>query len=143
MIELNKFMKYKIDDKTSYKILNIKILKYEMDSEEKDDIIEFMKKHINNLDIKYKIIIDFSCIKNIELDNVKRILNLYEDQYKSMINDNILLIICIIPNVIISSAIKIFLYFNDLGIPITIVASDLLAIQALENIDDANDISDD
>ncbi len=143
MIELNKFMKYKIDDKTSYKILNIKILKYEKDIEEKDDIIEFMKKHINNLDIKYKIIIDFSCIKNIELDNVKRILNLYEDQYKSMINDNILLIICIIPNVIISSAIKIFLYFNDLGIPITIVASDLLAIQALENIDDANDISDD
>jgi len=136
MIELNKFMKYKIDDKPSYKLLNIKILKYEIDSEEKNDIIEFMKKHINNLDIKYKIIIDFSCIENIELDNVKRILNLYGDQYKSMINDNILLIICIIPNVIISSAIKIFLYFNDLGIPIKIVASDLLAIQALENIDE-------
>jgi len=136
MIELNKFMKYKIDDKPSYKLLNIKILKYEIDSEEKNDIIEFMKKHINNLDIKYKIIIDFSCIENIELDNVKRILNLYGDQYKSMINDNILLIICVIPNVIISSAIKIFLYFNDLGIPIKIVASDLLAIQALENIDE-------
>jgi len=133
MIELNKFMKYKIDDKSSYKLLNITILKKEMSNDEKKEIIEFMQKLINNSDIKYKILIDFSNITNIDHNDVTNILYLYEEKYKMIIDNNIIQIIAIIPNIIISNAVKFFLYFNDLGISIKIV----------EDIDDVNNILDD
>jgi len=133
MIELNKFMKYKIDDKSSYKLLNINILKKEMSNDEKKEIIEFMQKLINNSDIKYKILIDFSNITNIDHNDVTNILYLYEEKYKMIIDNNIIQIIAIIPNIIISNAVKFFLYFNDLGISIKIV----------EDIDDVNNILDD
>ena len=50
-----------------------------------------------------------------------------------IIDNNIIQIIAIIPNIIISNAVKFFLYFNDLGISIKIV----------EDIDDVNNILDD
>ena len=132
MKDLNNFMKYKIDDHPSYKLITIKILSFNINSDEKEEVIKFMKKIINDLDTKYKIIIEFSYMENIEIEDVKKVLNLYGDKYNSIIKENIILIIAVIPNTIINKAIQLYLYFNDLGFPLKIVDNMYEAIDLID-----------
>ena len=68
----------------------------------------------------------------ILLGVIKKVLNLYGDKYSSIIKENIILVVGVIPNTIINKAIQLYLYFNDLGFPLKIVDNMYDAIDLID-----------
>jgi hypothetical protein len=121
MIELNKFMKYQIDAKATYKIITIYILKNEFSDKEYSEMVEFVRNFLDNIQMNYKVIIDFTYFTNISSNDFKNILYYYKEKYKNIIDKNINVIIVIIPQMIIRNSAKAYLYFNKFDVPVKVV----------------------
>jgi len=121
MIELNKFMKYQIDAKATYKIITIYILKNEFSDKEYSEMVEFVRNFLDNIQMNYKVIIDFTYFTNISSNDFKNILYYYKEKYKNIIDKNIIVIIVIIPQMIIRNSAKAYLYFNKFDVPVKVV----------------------
>jgi len=121
MIELNKFMKYQIDAKATYKIITIYILKNEFSDKEYSEMVEFVRNFLDNIQMNYKVIIDFTYFTNISSNDFKNILYYYKEKYKNIIGKNIIVIIVIIPQMIIRNSAKAYLYFNKFDVPVKVV----------------------
>ena len=121
MIELNKFMKYQIDAKATYKIITIYILKNEFSDKEYSEMVEFVRNFLKHIQMNYKVIIDFTYFTNISSNDFKNILYYYKEKYKNIIDKNINVIIVIIPQMIIRNSAKAYLYFNKFDVPVKVV----------------------
>tara|TARA_B100000902_G_scaffold399010_1_gene467957 strand:+ start:3225 stop:3620 length:396 start_codon:yes stop_codon:yes gene_type:complete len=131
MLDLTTGIKYKIEDKPSYKLLKIKIIDSKLSEKDKVEIKKLVDK-VNNDECSYKLLLEFECLEDINLDKIKEILNLYGDKFSSYISNNIKLLVCIIPNIIIINTIRLYLYFKEFDLPIKLVS----------NISDVDDILD-
>ena len=132
MLDLTKTIQYKIDDKSSYKLLHIKINEIKIYEEDKEVIKSFINKVSGDKDNIYKLLLEFPCFENIDLENIRNMLDLHGNKCRSYISNNINSIVCIIPNTIIINTVRLYLYFNEFNLPIKLVA----------NITDALDIID-
>lgn len=130
MLDLTNGIKYKIEDKSSYKLISIKIIDIKLSEKDKVEIKKLIDK-VKDDDYSYKLLLEFECLEDINLDKVKEVLNLYGDEFSSYIS-NIKLLVCIIPNIIIINTMRLYLYFKEFDLPIKLVS----------NILDADDILD-
>jgi hypothetical protein len=123
MSDLKDIIQYKIDDKQSYKLAYINVLKNNLKNDEKLQIDNFIKKYLSNLKDSHRIIFNFSQFGHVDREDLLYILDCYKNMYKQKVDDNIKKIVAIIPNFFISNAARIFLYFENIGIPIKIVST--------------------
>lgn len=114
-------MKYQIDAKATYKIITIYILKNEFSDKEYSEMVEFVRNFLDNIQMNYKVIIDFTYFTNISSNDFKNILYYYKEKYKNIIDKNIIVIIVIIPQMIIRNSAKAYLYFNKFDVPVKVV----------------------
>ena len=132
MSDLNEIIQYREEDNTSYKLIYINVLKNNLNDDEKIKIENFMKKFLNNLKESHKVIFNFSKFGHVDRDDLIYILNSYKNVYKQKVDSNIKKIVAIIPNFFISNAARIFLFFENIDIPIKIVGSYDDAIQIID-----------
>ena len=114
-------MKYQIDAKATYKIITIYILKNEFSDKEYSEMVEFVRNFLDNIQMNYKVIIDFTYFTNISSNDFNNILYYYKEKYKNIIDKNIIVIIVIIPQMIIRNSAKAYLYFNKFDVPVKVV----------------------
>ena len=131
MLDLTNGIKYKIYDKTSYKLLNIKIIDFKINEKDKVEIKKLIDK-VKNDNHLYKLLLEFECLEGIKLDKIKKIINLYGDKLISYISANIKLLVCIIPNVIILNSVRFYLYLKKYDLPIKLVSDTSTAYDILD-----------